>query len=211
MVFVLRCGLMRGTPMSAVMAATIYETFATMGAGSILAAVGLVICFPETPLWMLAGVGGLALGFLVAMSPAVFGTIHRRIVSKRTKNPVGGVSGPTLGCMVRCIRASILAWVLISFSYYCVMQGIKAVEPSKVVPLALVATPLATVGGFLSMIPGHLGVREWVLVTLAQPILGGHLPALVAAGYFRCVTLGVEAIVGGLLYVTSRREHRTIQ
>jgi uncharacterized membrane protein YbhN (UPF0104 family) len=61
------------------------------------------------------------------------------------------------------------------------------------------------VGGFISMIPGHLGVREWVLASLAKPILGGDLVPLAAAVVFRLVSLVVEAVVAGLLYFSLRK------
>ena len=58
------------------------------------------------------------------------------------------------------------------------------------------------------MIPGHLGVREWVLTSLAKPILGNALVPLAAAVVFRLVTLSVEAVVGGGLYLALRRTSR---
>ena len=59
---------------------------------------------------------------------------------------------------------------------------------------------LAVVAGFLSLIPGGLGVRELVLDELmAEPF--GRTVALVSAVLLRLVWLMTELAISGILYV----------
>jgi uncharacterized membrane protein YbhN (UPF0104 family) len=69
--------------------------------------------------------------------------------------------------------------------------------------LALTTICLATVGGFLSMLPGGLGVRELVML----PLLSGTLTtagALIAAILMRLVCVAVELLLSGLCHGLSR-------
>jgi len=220
MVFVLRKGLMPGTPTFPIIAATFFETFATMAGGSILAFVTLVKFFPGSPWPILVATGGLAAIFCFAISPGVYKLAVRVLLRQRTDiNEVDQddrfdarriqVPVPTGLTIMTALMASILSWGFISLSYACVVRGCGATPTwDLLLPLSLLATPLAAVGGFISMIPGHLGVREWVLTALAKPLLGGDLVPLASAVVFRLVTLVVETIVAAGLYATLHRGDR---
>jgi uncharacterized membrane protein YbhN (UPF0104 family) len=212
MVFVLRKGLLPKTPTFAIIAATFFETFATMAGGSLLAFVTLLRFFPGSPWPILLATGGLAAIFCFAISPGVYRLAVRVLLVQRTGvREVDGdqrfdarrirVPAPSPPTLAVALLSSILSWGLISTSYACVVRGCGAdARWDLLLPLAFLATPLAAVGGFISMIPGHLGVREWVLASLAKPILGGDLVPLAAAVVFRIITLIVEVAVGALLY-----------
>ena len=217
MVFILRKGLLPKTPTFPIIAATFFETFAVMAGGSLLAFVTLVAYFPGSPLPILLATGGLAAIFCFAISPGIYRFAVRVLLVQRTGiTDVDGderfdarkirVPAPSPTTIAVSLLSAILSWGLISVSFACVVRGCGA-ETSwdLLLPLSLLATPLAAVGGFISMIPGQLGVREWVLASLAKPLLGSDLVPLAAAVVFRLVTLVVEATVAGLLYFSLRK------
>jgi uncharacterized membrane protein YbhN (UPF0104 family) len=219
MVFVLRKGMLPKTPTFPIIAATFFETFATMAAGSLLAFVTLLTFFEGAPWQVYLATGGLAAAFCFAISPGVYRLAVRVLIMQRTgvrevdspgiETQKFRVPAPSPMVLSAALSISIVSWSFISLSYACVVRGCGAEVPAgSLVPLALLATPLAAVGGFISMIPGHLGVREWVLTSLAKPILGNSLVPLAAAVVFRLVTLAVEAVVGGGLYLALRRAPR---
>jgi glycosyltransferase 2 family protein len=219
MVFVLRKGLLPKTPTFPIIAATFFETFATMAAGSLLAFVTLLTFFQGSPWPIILATGGLAAAFCIAIAPGVYRTAVRVLLVQRTgvedldRGEVDPrrfrVPAPSPLVLSGALSLSIISWAFISLSYGCVVRGCGSdVEAEKLMPLALLATPLAAVGGFISMIPGHFGVREWVLTSLAKPILGSALVPLAAAVVFRLVTLLVEAVIGGGLYLALRGSRR---
>ncbi len=65
-------------------------------------------------------------------------------------------------------------------------------------PLDTAAISMATVGGFLSFVPGGAVVREAVLTELMAPRLGGDI-ALVGAILLRLAWLVAELVMAGVL------------
>ena len=66
------------------------------------------------------------------------------------------------------------------------------------------------VAGFISLIPGGLGVRDWILMTLLAPQCGAKV-ALVSAVLLRIVWLLSEVAVSAILYVDVLRVRRQAQ
>ena len=63
------------------------------------------------------------------------------------------------------------------------------------------AVALAIILGFVSLIPGGLGVRELVLIPLLAKVAGlGTFVELISAVVLRLVWLLAELILSGLLY-----------
>jgi uncharacterized membrane protein YbhN (UPF0104 family) len=206
MVFAIRGSLLAPeTPLAATFVGTLYETLTTMAAGAALSAVVLWRCFPETALAVRLGAAGIACGLLVGLSPPIFRSVVGFGLRKIRQDRFLG-RGPSFGRWAVGFAGALLAWVCISTGYACT---VRAVEPTSTLPaltaLGLAAAPLAVVGGFLSMIPGQLGAREWVLVALAAPALGSDLKAVVAAALFRATTLAVEVPVGFACYAWCAR------
>jgi uncharacterized membrane protein YbhN (UPF0104 family) len=71
-------------------------------------------------------------------------------------------------------------------------------------PLAICCVALATVAGFLSMLPGGIAVRELVVITLVAPVYG-EVAAVVSAVFLRVVWLLSELGISTILYVMGRR------
>jgi uncharacterized membrane protein YbhN (UPF0104 family) len=75
-------------------------------------------------------------------------------------------------------------------------------------PRLTVAVSLAVVAGFLSLLPGGLGVRELVLDEL-MIVPFGAMVALVSAVLLRLVWLLAELLVSGILYIGLRMKRTT--
>ena len=70
-------------------------------------------------------------------------------------------------------------------------------------PLALACISLATVAGFVSLLPGGIGVRELVLFPLLEPRFG-PVNAIVAIVVIRIVWLTAELMTSGTIYLLRR-------
>ena len=85
-------------------------------------------------------------------------------------------------------------------------------------PRYVAAVSLAMVAGFLSLIPGGLGVRDLILTQLTEPYFAGDegvsctlapaAAAVVSAVLLRAVWLLAELISSGILYVSVPRRRR---
>jgi uncharacterized membrane protein YbhN (UPF0104 family) len=71
-------------------------------------------------------------------------------------------------------------------------------------PVIGAAVALAMVAGFVSFIPGGLGVREVVVVPLLAPLYG-NVVALVSAILLRLVWLLAELAMSGIVYFLPKR------
>ncbi len=82
-------------------------------------------------------------------------------------------------------------------------------ESLRELPLLTATVGLAMVAGFISLIPGGLGVRDWILMTLlaSQPQYGAKV-AIVSAVLLRIVWLLSEVAVSAILYVDVLRVRR---
>jgi hypothetical protein len=103
--------------------------------------------------------------------------------------------------------ASSLCWLLLGLSLWTTLRaiGVASVHPLGDLPMFISAVAFAVVAGFLSLLPGGLGVRDAVLMQLLAPACG-DANALVAAVLLRLVWLVSEVLVCGILYVTARWE-----
>ena len=105
-----------------------------------------------------------------------------------------------------------LGWLLLGFSLWCTLRSVSAAGPyltdlGHTLPLLTATVGLAMVAGFLSLIPGGLGVRDWILMTLLAPQYGAQL-AVVSAVLLRIVWLLSEVVVSAILYVDVLRVRR---
>ena len=66
-------------------------------------------------------------------------------------------------------------------------------------PLLTASVALAMVAGFLSLLPGGIGVRELVVIPLLSPVFG-QVAAILSAVLLRLVWMAAEVLVSGILY-----------
>jgi len=83
-------------------------------------------------------------------------------------------------------------------------HGLGEPQPWSQLPLLTASVALATVTGFLSMIPSGLFVRDLVLLQLMYPLMGKSA-ALVGALVLRLVWLVAEVLISGILYLVGPR------
>jgi uncharacterized membrane protein YbhN (UPF0104 family) len=182
MVVIMRVGLVApyGARPATAAFATLYETLVMMAAGGLIAALGFA--FPPVQGWALALGGALGLALLVVVDPLVFPRLSRLI-----SLPFPGVGPEALPRITRRLMAegllwSAAGWVLLGLSQVAV---VRALSPSGVPPghwpAVTGGVALATVAGFVvAVMPGGLGVREWVLMPALTPTLGPDLAVIAA-------------------------------
>lgn len=104
-----------------------------------------------------------------------------------------------------CLNGVSLACVLASIGVWKNLVGGLGVVHALGLVTASVA--LATVGGFVSFLPGGLGSREWILVEMLGPALGptGTADAAVAALALRLVWLVTEGVGAALFWLWNRQ------
>ncbi|HVJ83453.1 MAG TPA: lysylphosphatidylglycerol synthase domain-containing protein [Planctomycetia bacterium] len=179
-------------PLRFVILASVYETFSTMASGALLGLVALMAA-PSASQALLMFASFSAVGFGFAIWPTVFA----KLTAWWKPGEGGAEAAPPQPLHVRGQAIGVCAWLVMGASFMVVGRAAGLEAESA---LAVAAVPLANIAGFLSMVPGHFLVREWVLVAALQPLLGSDLAALVLAGLFRVVSLAVEAIGGAIAY-----------
>ena len=215
LVVVIRTALIRGPRVDTLVAtiSVFVETLTMMAVGALVAAGLLLTTTADAWLFWLA----LALFCLAGIPtlPPVFRQVVRIISVRRGYEHVAQV--------VNALRLPLLAsgwitiaggWFLMGLSLWAVLQSMApATELSQAIHLApaqalilLTATVgLALVAGFLSLLPGGIGVRELVVTTLLVPVYG-ELAAILSAVLMRITWLLAELIASVFLYASTRMQ-----
>jgi hypothetical protein len=222
MVVVVRAGMVvpHGGRASTASIGTFYETLVMMATGGLIAAAGFApaagsqpVGFSlgswgpiKLPLYRLAAWGGLGLGlaFVVVVIPSVFGRLARLAVV-----PVPGVGPDAMPHFTgRLLAEGLLwsagGWVFLGLSQLAVVRAYDPLVTSgliefNVAPIVIAAVALATVAGFVvAVLPGGLGVREGVLMSMLTPALGSDR-AVIAALVLRLVWVAAELAAAALL------------
>jgi uncharacterized membrane protein YbhN (UPF0104 family) len=209
MVVVIRTALLHQRQVDpAVAAVSVFaETLTMMAVGAFLAALILSIFFASH-------VGLLLLAiFLMLLSgvptwPPVFRFLVRRFrVSVVRPNVELALQGFSWRVMFLGWAANMLGWGIMGLSYWAVLRALPidlTLDPwYELWPRLTASVSLAVVAGFLSLLPGGLGVRELVLDELmTEPF--GSMVALVSAVLLRFVWLLAELTVSVILYIESK-------
>ena len=219
MVVILRTAMVRSHRVHAGVAAAsvFFETLTTMAVGAFLAA-GILAwrlshgslrlddrIHPQTLLWGTLGMMGVA--GLPTLPP-----IFRRLatlagVTRSDPATAEKLRGLGLGTLALGWVAAAAAWALLASSLWATFRAVGVQQPNLLAGFSdyVAAVALATVAGFLAMLPAGLGVRDAILVALLVTLLAaeeGH--ALVIAGTLRMVWLAAELAVAGILYIGLR-------
>jgi hypothetical protein len=210
MVVVIRAG---GLPServdTTVAAASVFvETFTTMAVGAFVAATILLLTTDQMHLILLAI--ALMLGSGVPTLPPIFRQIVRTIQLKRLSGNIEAAIGGLSFRLAATGWISIsLGWFLLGLSLWATIKALPgaAHSPEGTLSAILMLTAtvsLALVAGFLSLLPGGVGVREYVIMSLVAPQFGS-LVALCSALLLRVVWLISELLISTILYVLIRR------
>lgn len=192
--------------------AVIIETLNLIAVGAALAFLLVVVL--DTPPWIKWGSALMAVVAAVGTMPPVlrFALSRRLRISMRRTPGNESVPPMQLDWTNHDLAAAwfwcTVSWIFTGISMTAVVLALVPLAAGQsIVSLTLIcsaAVMLAFVAGFLSLLPGGVGVRETVLATLLGPIIGPG-PALLSAVVARLVQLAVESILAACIWSMMNR------
>ncbi len=204
LVVVIRTGLIRSERVDTTVAATsvFVETLTLMAVGAVVAAGLLGVILRTQP-------GFILLALLLAACAGVptYPPLFRRAVRFLQVHR----ANPDIDRAIDGLKAKLmgLGWLLISVEWFCfglslwatakAIPGAVTTPTLSDLPLLTAAVALAMVAGFLSLLPGGIGVRELIVIPLLQPQFG-PVVAIIAAVLLRVNWLAAEVLIAGVLY-----------
>lgn len=209
MVIVLRAGLLRcgGTTATAATVAVFFETLTTMGIGAAMAVIILVARFRDDLKLI-----GIAVLLWAIVSAPTNPTAFRYLVRFTGAGKLDPLMAERLvhiryGSLVTCWFEIATGWLLMGLSLWATARAAGFHSQLGIfdeVAFCTAAVALSVVGGFLSFLPGGLGVREAVLLELLTPLYHAD-GALIASLVSRLVWIVAELAIAGVLYPSTRR------
>ena len=208
MVVVIRAGLIRSRRVNTAVAAVsvFFETLTMMAVGAFIAAAILAAEFRDQRLLFL-----LAVALMVAAGVPTFPPVFKRLVrlfgvGKSDTATADKLESLGYGTLLSGWIAMAVGWGLLGLSLWATLRamGVADVHLLWELPRYVASVCLAMVAGFLSLIPGGIGVRDMVLAELMAPRYG-VVVALASAVLLRLVWLVSELIVSSILYVGGAR------
>ena len=225
----------RGVPFGAAALATVAETLAMMGTGLALTLALATYALPDDAwdrlpaslLWLKESPGFVTLIVVVAtlivvpsvtgFAGRIAGKLAQRMMAVRQSEEDSGDDAVqqtddwslqlSAGLLIQALLAFCIAWSCHGFSLLCVLNAIS--DPGISLNHWLVCTVAATggtsIGFFVLIAPGGLGIREGLIFATIAPLTGTAL-AGAASLLLRAVWFVTEVLVAGLLYVLPQRE-----
>jgi glycosyltransferase 2 family protein len=216
-VVVIRAGMIGSDRVSAVLAAVavFVETLTMMAVGGCIAAVILAVQFADSP-WVVASCLAFAVVSTVPTLPPVFRRLVPMLRVGRSDPQIGQkLSGLNYGVLLAGWLAMGLMWMLWGLSLWACLRGMdfQDIDPIAALHRYTGAIALATVAGFVSMVPGGLGVREVVLAKVLGPFVPGlgESEAVICAALLRLVWLVAEFGISGILYSVGIAYRRSLR
>lgn len=212
MVVIIRAGMIRSHRVDTVAAgvSVFYETLAMIAVGAFLAAGILAFSFRQERVLFLGSLAMMAASGLPIVPP-----VFKRLVRLLGVGKFKGVIPSQLdaigyGTMLLGGVLMTIAWAFLGMSLWATLRaiGIQDVGFAAYFASYVCCASLATVAGFLSMIPGGFGVRDVMLADLVVRLFE-HLTAAdgaVASAMLRIVWLVAELVISGILYFVGPRK-----
>lgn len=211
LVVVIRASLVRGPGVRAADAAftSVLETFYLMSVGALFC----LAVFAAVPLPHRYIV--LSLSLVLALT---FGALVVPPVASKAQKWLGSIFPAIISgkfCRWKTLGKGLLpmlcAWALCGLSLQLVFQAMSGLGLLyarmgflRLWAIMTASVAFATIAGFVSMMPGGLGTREWVLIETLGPIVG--IPQIMlAAGIMRLQWVMTELLVGGVLWYFNRQ------
>ncbi len=214
MVVVLRSGLLdhEKTRASIAAAAVFLETLTMMAAGAFLSAVIAIIWFRDTPHgnWLSLLALGMMLVSGLPIIPPVFRTLALKLGVGRSDPEIDTkLRGLTVKTLAVGWMLSTLTWILLGLCLWASIRGI-GIETGPLtehLPRFVMAAALSVVLGFVLMIPGGVGVREFALAQVLTTYFAGlpgtagdaAVQALIVAAVQRGISILTELFVSACL------------
>ena len=206
LVVVLRAGLVRGPRVDTTVAATavFVETLTTMAVGAFVAAATMAVLYHDQPKLLL-----MALALMICVGGPTLPPLYRRLVpllGVRKINP--NIDQALAGLDYRLMAYGWLriapGWFLFGLSLWA---ALRAIPETTIVAITIEEWPritayyaMAILAGFIVMVPGGLGVREYVVMQVLAPRYGIGA-AVVSAVLVRLVSLLAEVTCSAVLYL----------
>ena len=210
MVVVLRAGLIRSHRVDTGIAAVsvFFETLTMMAVGACIAA-GIIAAQLGHKQFLFYGAVGLMLVAGLPTLPPIFRRLVR-LAGVGKSDPTTGEKLEKLGYGTLAVGwgAMCVVWVMLGLSLWATFRaiGIDDLGPVEYLSHYTAAVSLSMVAGFLSLIPGGLGVRDGILIELIVPLFGVvAAQAVVAGALLRLVWLVSELILSIILYCVGAR------
>lgn len=213
---VLRYGMLqpKGATLGLLTLSTIFETFCCMASASVVGLLSLALpmapplqrALEETE-WFLPMAILFAVCFSLIVSPPIFALLPRvfsLVVPTAKKHADDWMKWSTY---FNSLAWSSVGWLFLGVSFWAAVQAVsdQRLNVSEI-PAFTAVFSVAYVAGFLSLIPGQLGVREFILIVVLKHLLGGDELVTVSATILsRLVSLGTECTLAGILMLTFRR------
>ena len=211
-VVAMRTVMIQGTRVDATVAAVsiFFETLTMMAVGALLAGLILAAWFGRHWSLIALAVGLMVLAGLPALPP-VFRRLVRLLNVARASPQIDEMLSRIGYRLVLSGWLGIAAgWCVLGLSLWATLRGMPGVGPKlggplEELPLLTASVCLALVAGFLSLLPGGMGVRELVLIPLMQQHLEiSTKDAIIAAVLLRVVWLVSELTLSGILFLCGR-------
>ena len=203
MVIVLRVNALTNDPTQIApgSVAVFFETLLMMSVGAAVA--GVLAIETSLPPWVRWAILGIAVTASVAVSPPVMRRVLRRLARGRglTHVPVDRVTWRLLGVGV---VGQLIAWTLIGGSMTCIACAFGDPGFWTLYRPATVAICLGMVLGFVSLLPGGAGVREWISLLVLTPAVGPAV-AILSVVMARLLFIAVEACSATAAWLILRR------
>lgn len=201
MVVVIRVGLLTksGARPTAAILTALYETLSMMSIGGLLGS-ALLFSPPGHPFGALLSLA-LGLAFLGTVLPFTFGRAVRILKKGIHSIEPGDLPTPTIRDVRILLIWGVFGWLLWGMSQVFV---VAALAPNHSVafsnwPRIMGAMMLGTVGGFaLPILPGGIGLREWIIDELTGGLLGPDLAIASALG-LRFVWVVAELVAAAVV------------
>jgi glycosyltransferase 2 family protein len=214
MVVVLRAALVRGPGVDAalVVASVFWETLTMMSTGALMAAAIVAFWFREETLLFWAAVAMMVAAGAPTLPPVFRSIVRLAGVGRMKPETVQKLARLGYGTMLLGWLLTGAGWIMLGLSLWAALRALGAAgsDPLAELPTYTAAVGLATVAGFVSLIPGGAVVREAVLTRLMAPHLGvtGDAVALIGAILLRLVWVVSELVISGILYLGIRGSGR---
>ena len=209
MVVVLRTGGLQQAN-SAVTAISVFaETLAMMAVGAFVAAGIIATQFADKTAFLLAAVVLMIMAGVPTFPPVFRFIVLTLKVDKVDEAVRRSLDKYTWNLVISGWALSLIGWLMMAFSLYAVLQAFPVASSAQsslfaAYPRMLAAVSLAVVAGFLSLLPGGVGVRELVFNELLnQPY--GSVVAMICPVLVRLTWLFSELLVAGVLQLFVRQ------
>ena len=208
MVVVIRTGWIRSprTDMTIAAVSVFVETLTMMAMAAFTSAAILLVFYRENIYLLLLAPALMICAGLPTLPPILRRIVRVARVKKINPDIEQALEGISYPLMLSGWSTIFVGWLFLGTSLWAVLLAIPGVNPTITdLPLLVVCVALPSVAGFLSFIPGGLGVRELVAtVLLVNALHISELDAGVSAIMLRLSWLLAEGSILVILYVVSR-------